>query len=216
MGTFVLLFVRSVIFVKYKLDLNKKECVHLAEVKRTTGLKIVSEVVDIRTVEYAAKYVDVLQIGARNMQNFALLKEIGRVGKPVLLKRGLAATLDEWLNAAEYILAEGNSNVVLCERGIRTYERYTRNTLDLSAVPALKHLSHLPVIVDPSHGTGKWRLVRPMAMAAIMAGADGGGACRSRQGFIGWSAVLIPKTLSGNDERSLADTAAIAKRGFDS
>lgn len=114
-----------------------------------------------------------LQIGARNMQNFGLLKEVGRSNKPVLLKRGLAATMNEWLHAAEYILSEGNKNVVLCERGIRTYEEYTRNTLDLSAVPAIKHLSHLPIIVDPSHGTGKWRMVKPMAMAAIAAGADG-------------------------------------------
>ena len=114
-----------------------------------------------------------LQIGARNMQNFGLLKEVGKCGKPVLLKRGLAATLDEWLNAAEYIMSEGNPNVVFCERGIRTYETYTRNTLDMSAIAAIKHLSHLPIIVDPSHGTGKWRMVKPMALAAIAAGADG-------------------------------------------
>ena len=107
------------------------------------------------------------------MQNFRLLKEVGRISKPVMLKRGLAATLNEWLNAAEYIMSEGNSDVIFCERGIRTYETYTRNTLDLSAVAAIKHLSHLPIIVDPSHGTGKWRMVKPMAMAAVSAGADG-------------------------------------------
>ena len=124
-------------------------------------------------VETVAEYADLLQIGARNMQNFRLLKEVGRTQKPVMLKRGLAATLDEWLNAAEYILNEGNPNVIFCERGIRTYETYTRNTLDLSAVAAIKHLSHLPIIVDPSHGTGKWRFIKPMALAAVACGADG-------------------------------------------
>lgn len=146
---------------------------YLAEARERTGLKIVTEVTVVEAVDRVAAYADMLQIGARNMQNFGLLKEVGRCGKPVLLKRGLAATIDEWLNAAEYIIHEGNPNVVLCERGIRTYETYTRNTLDLSAVAAIKHLSHLPIIVDPSHGTGKWRMVRPMAYAAIAAGADG-------------------------------------------
>jgi 3-deoxy-7-phosphoheptulonate synthase len=127
----------------------------------------------VEAIEGVVEYADMLQIGARNMQNFGLLKEVGKCGKPVLLKRGLAATIDEWLNAAEYIMNAGNPNVVLCERGIRTYETYTRNTLDLSAVAAVKHLSHLPIIVDPSHGTGKWRMVKPMAFAAIAAGADG-------------------------------------------
>ncbi|MBR0284210.1 MAG: 3-deoxy-7-phosphoheptulonate synthase, partial [Selenomonadaceae bacterium] len=145
----------------------------LAEARERTGLKIVTEVTVVEAIEQVAKYADMLQIGARNMQNFGLLKEVGKCGKPVLLKRGLAATIDEWLNAAEYIMNEGNPDVVLCERGIRTYETYTRNTLDLSAVAAVKHLSHLPVIVDPSHGTGKWRMVRPMALAAIASGADG-------------------------------------------
>lgn len=145
----------------------------LAEARERTGLKIVTEVTVVEAVERVGYYADMLQIGARNMQNFGLLKEVGRVGRPVLLKRGLAATIDEWLNAAEYIMNEGNPNVVLCERGIRTYETYTRNTLDMSAVAAIKHLSHLPIIVDPSHGTGKWRMVRPMALAAIAAGADG-------------------------------------------
>ena len=146
---------------------------YLAEARELTGLKIVTEVTEVEAVDTVAKYADMLQVGARNMQNFRLLKEVGRCEKPVLLKRGLAATLDEWLNAAEYIMSEGNHNVVLCERGIRTYETYTRNTLDLSAVAAVKHLSHLPIIVDPSHGTGKWRMVKPMAYAAIAAGADG-------------------------------------------
>ena len=131
---------------------------YLAEAREKTGLKIVTEVTTVEAIEKVAYYADMLQIGARNMQNFGLLKEVGKCGKPVLLKRGLAATLDEWLNAAEYIMNEGNPNVVFCERGIRTYETYTRNTLD---------------IVDPSHGTGKWRMVKPMALAAIAAGADG-------------------------------------------
>lgn len=146
---------------------------YLAEARELTGLKVVTEVTEVQAVDTVAKYADMLQIGARNMQNFGLLREVGRTNKPILLKRGLAATLNEWLHAAEYILSEGNHNVVLCERGIRTYEEYTRNTLDMSAIPAVKHLSHLPIIVDPSHGTGKWRMVKPMAMAAVAAGADG-------------------------------------------
>ena len=146
---------------------------YLAEARERTGLKIVTEVTVVEAIDRVAAYADMLQIGARNMQNFGLLKEIGKCGKPVLLKRGLAATIEEWLNAAEYIMNAGNPDVVLCERGIRTYETYTRNTLDMSAVAAVKHLSHLPIIVDPSHGTGKWRMVRPMAFAAIAAGADG-------------------------------------------
>ena len=146
---------------------------YLAEAKEKTGLRIVTEVTEVDAVETVAEYADLLQIGARNMQNFRLLKEVGRTQKPVMLKRGLAATLDEWLNAAEYILNEGNPNVIFCERGIRTYETYTRNTLDLSAVAAIKHLSHLPIIVDPSHGTGKWRFIKPMALAATACGADG-------------------------------------------
>lgn len=146
---------------------------YLAEAGERTGLKIVSEVTEVENVNKVAEYVDVLQIGARNMQNFRLLKEVGRQNKPVLLKRGISATIDEWLNAAEYIMSEGNERIILCERGIRSYEEYTRNTLDLSAVAAVKHLSHLPIIVDPSHGTGKWRMVKPMAFAAVAAGADG-------------------------------------------
>ena len=145
----------------------------LAEAREATGLKVVTEVVDPISVPVVCEYADVLQIGARNMQNFQLLKTVGRAGKPVLLKRGIAATIDEWLNAAEYIMNEGNYQVILCERGIRTFETATRNTLDLSAVAVLKKTCHLPVIVDPSHGTGHWKLVRPMARAAVAAGADG-------------------------------------------
>ncbi|MGC8645213.1 MAG: 3-deoxy-7-phosphoheptulonate synthase [Thermoplasmata archaeon] len=145
----------------------------LAKAKDETGLPIVSEVLDTRDVRWVSNYVDVLQIGARNMQNFSLLKEVGKTKKPVLLKRGMQSTLEEWLNSAEYILKEGNPNVILCERGIRTFETYTRNTLDLSAVPALRELTHLPVIVDPSHGTGRASLIEPMSLAAVASGADG-------------------------------------------
>ena len=140
---------------------------------RTTGLATICEVTSLRALSMAAKYVDMLQIGARNMQNFELLKEVGRSGLPVMLKRGLAATVDEWLNAAEYIISEGNPNIVLCERGIRTYETATRNTLDISAVPVIRAKSHLPVIVDPSHATGVRAYVEPLAKAAAAAGADG-------------------------------------------
>lgn len=145
----------------------------MKEAKDATGLPVVCEVTSQAAVETAAKYVDMLQIGARNMQNFYLLKEVGKSGLPVLLKRGLSATFDEWLNAAEYILAEGNPNVVLCERGIRTFESATRNTLDLAAVPVIRKKSHLPIIVDPSHATGVRDYVKPMAFAAVAAGADG-------------------------------------------
>ena len=138
-----------------------------------TGLASVCEVTSLEAITKAVDYVDMLQIGARNMQNFALCKEAGKTGLPILLKRGLSATIDEWLNAAEYIMAEGNPNVVLCERGIRTFETATRNTLDLSAVPVIKNKSHLPIIVDPSHGTGVREYVAPMARAAIASGCDG-------------------------------------------
>lgn len=153
--------------------LEQKGLEMLAEAREKTGLKIVTEVVDVESVPVVSAYADMLQIGSRNMQNFQLLKTVGKTDKPVLLKRGLSATINEWLNAAEYIMSEGNYNVVLCERGIRTYEEYTRNTLDLSAVAAVKNISHLPIIVDPSHGTGRWKLVGPMARAGIAAGADG-------------------------------------------
>lgn len=146
---------------------------YMKEAGEKFDLKIISEVVDTRDVDLVSEYVDIIQIGARNMQNFALLMEVARTGKPVLLKRGLSSTIEEWIMASEYILNGGNPNVMFCERGIRTFETMTRNTLDLSAVPILKGLSHLPVIVDPSHGTGKWKLVNPMSKAAIAAGADG-------------------------------------------
>lgn len=145
----------------------------MQEAKAATGLSTVCEVVSLDAIEAAVKYVDMIQIGARNMQNFILLKEAGQSGLPVLLKRGLCATIDEWLNAAEYIIAEGNPNVVLCERGIRTFETATRNTLDLSAVPVLRQRTHLPIIVDPSHSTGSYKYVAPMAKAAVACDADG-------------------------------------------
>jgi 3-deoxy-7-phosphoheptulonate synthase len=145
----------------------------LKESSLATGLPTVTEVIDEHSLQLALEYVDMLQIGARNMQNFRLLKAAGQTDKPVLLKRGMSATIEEWLMAAEYILSEGNQKVILCERGIRTFETYTRNTLDLSAVPVVKRLSHLPIIVDPSHGTGDRQLVGPMSLAAIAAGADG-------------------------------------------
>ena len=145
----------------------------LAEVRATTGLPVVTEVMDTRQVDLVAEHADMLQIGARNMQNFALLAEVGRVRRPVLLKRGLSATIKELLMAAEYIMANGNHDVVLCERGIRTYETATRNTLDVAAIPVLKRESHLPVIVDPSHAGGDAGLVAPLAFAAVAAGADG-------------------------------------------
>jgi 3-deoxy-7-phosphoheptulonate synthase len=145
----------------------------LAEARKRTGLPVVTEVLEPDRVEMVARYADVLQIGARNVQNFSLLKEVGRCGKPVLLKRGMATTIKEFLLSAEYVLAGGNPNVMLCERGIRTFETTTRFTLDLNAVPVIKKLSHLPVIVDPSHGTGHWEYVAPMARAGIACGADG-------------------------------------------
>ncbi|MCP4604674.1 MAG: 3-deoxy-7-phosphoheptulonate synthase [Proteobacteria bacterium] len=145
----------------------------LEKARQETGLPVVTEVLDPRDVSWVAEYADILQIGARNMQNFSLLKEVGKCGQPVLLKRGMYSTLEEWLNCAEYILSEGNPNVILCERGIRTFEKYTRNTLDLSAVPAVKELTHLPIIVDPTHSTGRLSLIEPMSRASVAAGADG-------------------------------------------
>ena len=145
----------------------------LAEARRQTGLPVVSEILDARDIGLFLEHADIIQIGARNMQNFELLKEVGAYDKPVLLKRGLSATIKEFLLSAEYVMSRGNRNVMLCERGIRTFETQYRNTLDLSAVPTLKEMSHLPVIVDPSHATGNWKLVAPMAKAAIAAGADG-------------------------------------------
>lgn len=145
----------------------------LHQAARMTGLKVVTEVMDTRDVELVSRYADILQIGARNMQNFRLLKECGLSGKPVLLKRGLSATIEEWLMAAEYIADAGNQNIILCERGIRTFETATRNTMDINAIPVVKELSHLPVIADPSHGTGNWKWVDAVARAFVAAGADG-------------------------------------------
>jgi len=145
----------------------------LAQAREETGLPLITEVLTPGEVELVARYADILQIGTRNMQNFVLLEEIGRSKRPVMLKRGMAATIQEWLLSAEYIISEGNWQVILCERGIRTFETYTRNTLDISAIPSVKKLSHLPVIADPSHGSGRWDLVIPLALAATAAGADG-------------------------------------------
>ena len=145
----------------------------LAEAKEETGLPLITEVLTPQDVEMVVKYADILQVGARNMQNFVLLDEVGRANMPVMLKRGLSATIQEWLLAAEYILAQGNRQLILCERGIRTFETYTRNTMDVSAIPIVHKETHLPIIADPSHGTGKWELVLPMALASVAAGADG-------------------------------------------
>ncbi|MDM7999599.1 MAG: 3-deoxy-7-phosphoheptulonate synthase [Dehalococcoidia bacterium] len=145
----------------------------LSEAKQETGLPLITEVLTPQDVELVVKYADILQVGARNMQNFVLLDEVGQAKKPVMLKRGLSATIQEWLLAAEYILAQGNRQVILCERGIRTFETYTRNTMDVSAIPIVHKETHLPIIADPSHGTGKWDLVLPLALASVAAGADG-------------------------------------------
>ena len=145
----------------------------LKEAKAVTGLPIITEIMSADKIERFVEDVDVIQVGARNMQNFDLLKELGKTDKPILLKRGLSATIEEWLMSAEYIMAGGNDSVILCERGIRTFENYTRNTLDLSAIPAVKKLSHLPVVVDPSHAAGMWWMVEPLAKAAVAVGADG-------------------------------------------
>ncbi|MDD2647524.1 MAG: 3-deoxy-7-phosphoheptulonate synthase [Eubacteriales bacterium] len=158
----------------YSFQGLKEEGVSLLEkARKRSGLPIVTEIMAERHIELFNETVDLIQVGARNMQNFDLLKELGKIRKPILLKRGLSNTIEEWLMSAEYIMAQGNPNVILCERGIRTFENYTRNTLDLSAIPAVKRLSHLPVIVDPSHATGKNWMVESMALAAIVAGADG-------------------------------------------
>lgn len=145
----------------------------MRETKAKTGMPLITEIMNIRDLDVLYDIIDIFQIGSRNMQNFSLLEEIGQINKPVLLKRGLAATIEEWLLAAEYIMSAGNKQIILCERGIRTFEPYTRNTVDIGAVPLIKNLSHLPIIVDPSHGTGKWKMVAPVAKAAIAAGADG-------------------------------------------
>ncbi len=146
---------------------------YLAEARERTGLPVITEVMEPNQVDIVAEYTDILQIGARNMQNYSLLQSVGRVARPVMLKRGFGATVEELLMAAEYIVSSGNPNVILCERGIRTFETYTRNTMDVSAVPLLHHLTHLPVVVDPSHATGKRWLVTPLALAGVAVGADG-------------------------------------------
>jgi 3-deoxy-7-phosphoheptulonate synthase len=146
---------------------------YLADARERTGLPVITEVMEPNQVDIVAEYADILQIGTRNMQNYSLLRDVGRVARPVMLKRGYGATVEEWLMAAEYIVSSGNPNVILCERGIRTFETYTRNTIDLTAVPLLHHLTHLPVIVDPSHATGKRWLVKPLAIGGVAVGADG-------------------------------------------
>ncbi len=145
----------------------------LAQARQETALPVITEIMDLRDLDALYPYIDILQVGSRNMQNFTLLAQLGKLDKPVMLKRGMSATIEEWLLAAEYILVGGNKEVILCERGIRTFEPYTRNTVDIGAVPLIKQLTHLPIIVDPSHATGKWKMVAPVARAAIAAGADG-------------------------------------------
>lgn len=153
--------------------LREEGLMYLKEAGNAADIPVVSELLDVRDMETLIRYVDIIQIGSRNMQNFSLLKEVGKLKMPVILKRGMSATIDEWLNAAEYIASEGNENIIMCERGIRTFERYTRNTLDISAVPIIKNISMLPIIVDPSHGTGRRELVESMSLSSIAAGADG-------------------------------------------
>lgn len=153
--------------------LQKEGILYLGEAAKTTGLITVSEIVSSDKIDEFVENIDIIQVGARNMQNFELLKELGKIDKPILLKRGLSSTIEEWLMSAEYIMAGGNNKVILCERGIRTFEKYTRNTLDLSVIPLIKKLSHLPIIIDPSHATGRWDLVESVSLASIVAGADG-------------------------------------------
>lgn len=188
---------------------------HLAEVREALGIPVVTEVMDTRDVELVAEVADIVQVGARNMQNFNLLKVIGRCAKPVLLKRGLSSTLEELLMSAEYVLSEGNPNVILCERGIRTFEKATRNTLDLSAIPVLHRESHLPVIADPSHGTGYWDLVLPMARASVAAGADGVVVELHRTpetAMSDGSQALMPATFAAMMEQVRAIASVIGRR----
>ena len=145
----------------------------LVEARKRTGLPTVSELMSVDKIDELAQNVDLIQIGARNMQNFDLLKAVGRINKPVMLKRGISASIEEWIMAAEYIMASGNPNVILCERGIKTFERMTRNTMDLAVIPIIKEKTHLPIVIDPSHATGDWKLIEPVTLAAIAAGADG-------------------------------------------
>ena len=173
-------------------------------------LKLITEVMEIGQIELIERYADILQVGARNMQNYSLLRELGRARKPVLLKRGISATIEEWLLSAEYVLAGGNTDVMLCERGIRTFESYTRNTLDISAIPVVQKLSHLPIIVDPSHGTGRRDKVASMARAAVAAGADGlldRSALRSRSRAFRRRAVDVPGAVRAADGRAASHRA---------
>ena len=153
--------------------LQTEGIMHMVEARKRTGLPIVSEIMSADKIDEFVEHVDLIQVGARNMQNFELLKALGKINKPILLKRGLSNTIEEWLMSAEYIMAGGNENVILCERGIRTFEKYTRNTLDLSVIPIIKERTHLPIIIDPSHATGNWKYIEKMSLAAIAAGADG-------------------------------------------
>ena len=183
---------------------------YLAEVRAEVGMPIITEVMDTRDVEMVAEVADILQIGARNTQNFNLLRVVGRCNKPVLIKRGISGTIEELLMSAEYVLSEGNSQVILCERGIRTFERATRNTLDISAVPVIQRESHLPIMVDPSHGTGQWDLVAPMAKAAVAAGADGVMVevhPNPEEALSDGGQALLPKTFTA----MMKDLAQIAK-----
>jgi 3-deoxy-7-phosphoheptulonate synthase len=183
---------------------------YMSEAKEETGLFLVTELMDVRNIDMLVKYADVIQIGARNMQNYDLLKEVGKTKKPILLKRGISSTIKELLMSAEYILSGGNPNVILCERGIRTFENYTRNTLDLNAIPAIRNLSHLPVVVDPSHGTGRWGMVGDMAKAAIAAGADGLMVevhPSPEDAFSDGDQSLLPETF----EKLMRDTARVAE-----
>ncbi len=179
--------------------LGEKGLEILAQAREETGLLIVTEVTETETVPLVARYADILQVGARNMQNFALLRRIGQSGKPVLLKRGISATIEEFLMAAEYILAEDNYDVILCERGVRTFNNYTRFTLDISTIPEVKRISHLPIIADPSHGTGRYKMVAPMARAAVAAGADGlivEVHCRPKEALSDGAQSLTPKNFN--------------------
>ena len=180
----------------------------MAEIRQQFGMKIITEAIDNESLDLVDEYADVIQIGARNMQNFSLLKRAGRARKPVLLKRGMSATLEEFLMAAEYILSEGNYNVALCERGVRTFADHTRNTLDLSIVPAVQRLSHLPILVDPSHGTGKRNKVTPLSRAAVAVGADGLMVevhHATRSGIVGRPPVTVPRSVRRTDDSGTPD-----------
>ena len=181
----------------------------LRDVGDKTGLRVVTEIVDKDDIEIVSEYADLVQVGARNMQNFQMLKALGKTKMPILFKRGLSATISEWLNAAEYIASGGNENIIFCERGIRTYETFTRNTMDLNAVAALKELTHFPVIADPSHGTGRWQMVRPLARASVAVGADGliiEGHCHPECALSDGDQSLVPRNFEQlmNEVRQIA------------